>query len=164
MKGLPEACCHIPDPTACVPWLADRGGPWGATCSASPFSTCTSIIFFSRVTLAPLQFSQRSLGLMRSPWPLHSMHTVWICCTMPGPICWMWICMPRPLHRGHFSTDPFFPPMPVEVGDKQKSCVPLSRELPVPLGCAKRPTLINAMWAVWKRRAERSGSYPDVNI
>lgn len=78
----------------------------------SPLSMWTSSIFFSLTIFLPVQLLHRSLGLMRSPCPWHSMHTDWICCTMPGPIWWIRICMPVPLQFGQHSTAPFLPPRP----------------------------------------------------
>lgn len=72
----------------------------------------TSKIFFSLTIFLPLQLLHRSLGLIRSPCPWHSIHTDWICCTIPGPIWWILICMPVPLQLGQHSTAPFLPPRP----------------------------------------------------
>lgn len=63
-------------------------------------------------TFFPWQILQRSLGLILSPWPRHSPHIDWICWIMPGPSCWIWTCIPVPLHVGHCSTAPFLPPRP----------------------------------------------------
>lgn len=74
----------------------------------------TSSIFFSLTIFLPVQLLHRSLGLIRSPCPWHSIHTDWICCTIPGPIWWILICMPVPLQLGQHSTAPFLPPRPEE--------------------------------------------------
>ena len=78
----------------------------------SPLSIWTSRIFFSRTIFLPLQLLHLSLGLIRSPWPWHSMQTDWICWTIPGPIWWILICIPVPRQLGQHSTAPFLPPRP----------------------------------------------------
>jgi len=80
--------------------------------SIIPGSTWTSSIFLSLIVFLPLQYLQRSRGLIRSPCPLQSEHIVCKCCNIPGPNCWICTCNPEPWHVEHCSTEPFFPPTP----------------------------------------------------
>ena len=77
-----------------------------------PLSMWTSKIFFWRLILRPTQVLQRSLWLMRWPWPWQEPHIVDTCCTMPNPSWWSRICTPVPRHEGYTSSAPFLPPRP----------------------------------------------------
>ena len=84
-----------------------------------PLSMCTSRIFFWRTILRPPQALQRSLWLMRRPWPWQLWHTLDTCWTIPIPSWWRRTCMPVPWHDMHISTAPLRPPRPGQRAERR---------------------------------------------
>ena len=60
----------------------------------------------SRVA-ARIRLENVRLPGIRSPLPPQSLHCVWICCTIPGPIWWILIYIPLPWQVLHVTTEPW---------------------------------------------------------
>lgn len=128
--------------------------------STMPLSTCTSRIFLSRITFLPWQCLQRSLGLIISPCPRHSGHTVWIWCNMPGPSCWTCTCIPDPLHVEHCSTAPFFPPRPSHFSQITFFCS--ASFLTVPLYSSSKVTV--SWWTTSLPNKKKQADYSTIKL
>ena len=75
-----------------------------------PFSTTTSSTFFSWTTFSPLHWVHRSLSLMVSPVPLHSLQGCCICWIIEGPRCLIDNFIPVPWQPAQVIEAPDFDP------------------------------------------------------
>mmetsp|Transcript_16091 Transcript_16091/g.34963 ORF Transcript_16091/g.34963 Transcript_16091/m.34963 type:complete len:200 (+) Transcript_16091:819-1418(+) len=104
-----------------------------------PFSTCTSRIFFSWITLLPLHCPHLSFSEIIWPEPLHSGHTDCICWTMPGPIWRMVTFIPEPWQPAHRPVLPDLEPTPLHL--EQMTFLESESFLVAPLYMSSRVTL-----------------------
>mmetsp|Transcript_3399 Transcript_3399/g.11133 ORF Transcript_3399/g.11133 Transcript_3399/m.11133 type:complete len:245 (+) Transcript_3399:343-1077(+) len=96
---------------------ASSPSPWNVIfwLLAIPFSTTSSITFFSCTTWFARHCVHLSLALTPLPLPLQSPHTDCICWTMPGPIWRSWIFTPWPWQPWHSIFFPLLEPVPLHL-------------------------------------------------
>mmetsp|Transcript_2526 Transcript_2526/g.9760 ORF Transcript_2526/g.9760 Transcript_2526/m.9760 type:complete len:314 (+) Transcript_2526:2707-3648(+) len=97
---------------------ASSASPWNTIfwLFTMPFSMCTSRTFFSWTTFWAWHWPHLSFSEITWPVPRHSLHTVCICCTMPGAICRTTKRTPLPLHEPQCPDAPLLLPLPSHLG------------------------------------------------